>query len=78
MHDARETFKILVKALDTSDVVIGNMDGADPNSGTCWECGYAYAHAKPTILFRTDRRSRGDTTLRALQSHDVGLGYGTP
>jgi nucleoside 2-deoxyribosyltransferase len=35
------------------------MDGSDPDSGTCWECGYAYTK-KPIILFRTDFREAGD------------------
>jgi nucleoside 2-deoxyribosyltransferase len=40
------------------------MDGADPDSGTCWECGYAY-RKKPIVVFQTDFRmgfeSRNDT-----------------
>jgi nucleoside 2-deoxyribosyltransferase len=35
------------------------MDGTDPDSGTCWECGYAYGK-KPIVLFRTDFREAGD------------------
>jgi nucleoside 2-deoxyribosyltransferase len=31
------------------------MDGADPDSGTCWEVGYAY-RKKPIVLVRTDLR----------------------
>jgi nucleoside 2-deoxyribosyltransferase len=35
------------------------MDGADPDSGTCWEVGYAYGK-KPIVLVRTDmRRNQG-------------------
>jgi nucleoside 2-deoxyribosyltransferase len=36
------------------------MDGADPDSGTCWECGYAYGRKKPVVLFRSDLRGSGD------------------
>jgi nucleoside 2-deoxyribosyltransferase len=36
------------------------MDGADPDSGTAWECGYAYAKGKPVVLFRSDLRVSGD------------------
>jgi nucleoside 2-deoxyribosyltransferase len=32
------------------------MDGADPDSGTCWEVGYAYGSRKPIVLVRTDFR----------------------
>ena len=35
------------------------MDGPDPDSGTAWECGYAYGK-KPVILVRTDIRTRDD------------------
>jgi nucleoside 2-deoxyribosyltransferase len=46
--------------LDWADGVVAIMDGADPDSGTCWECGYAYATRKPVVLFRSDVRSSGD------------------
>ncbi len=46
--------------LDWADAVVAIMDGADPDSGTCWECGYAYATEKPVVLFRSDLRSSGD------------------
>jgi len=37
------------------------MDGPDPDSGTCWECGYAFTKI-PVVLFRTDFRQAGDAT----------------
>ena len=33
------------------------MDGPDPDSGTAWECGYAYGK-KPIVLVRTDIRTQ--------------------
>jgi nucleoside 2-deoxyribosyltransferase len=36
--------------------VVACLDGADPDSGTCWELGYAYARKKPSIVYRTDFR----------------------
>lgn len=36
------------------------MDGPDPDSGTCFECGYAYAKGKPVICYRTDFRGAGE------------------
>jgi nucleoside 2-deoxyribosyltransferase len=45
-----------VEGVDWADVVVANMDGPDPDSGTSWECGYAY-RKKPVILFRTDFRA---------------------
>ena len=47
--------------IDGSDAVIAIMDGPDPDSGTCFECGYAYAKNKPIFTVRTDFRKSGDT-----------------
>jgi nucleoside 2-deoxyribosyltransferase len=45
--------------LDWADGVVAIMDGADPDSGTSWEVGYAYGK-KPIVLVRTDiRRNAG-------------------
>jgi nucleoside 2-deoxyribosyltransferase len=53
------------------DVVVANMDGADPDSGTCWESGYA-RRKKSIIVFRTDFRVgyeiRGDA--HPAEQHD--------
>ena len=54
---ARAIFETDVQAIDAADVVVASMDGPDPDSGTCWECGYAYARKKPIVLFRTDFRA---------------------
>lgn len=48
--------------LNWADTIVAIMDGADPDSGTCWECGYAYAVKKPVVLFRSDLRSSGDAS----------------
>jgi nucleoside 2-deoxyribosyltransferase len=50
-----------VEGMDWTDVLVANMDGADPDSGTCWECGYAY-RKKPVILYRTDFRKVSDSS----------------
>ena len=49
-----------VAGLDWANGVVAIMDGADPDSVTCWECGYAYATKKPVVLFRSDLRGSGD------------------
>jgi hypothetical protein len=33
------------------------VDGLDPDSGTAWECGYAFGK-KPVVLVRTDFRAQ--------------------
>jgi nucleoside 2-deoxyribosyltransferase len=49
-----------LRGLDWAEGVVAIMDGADPDSGTSWECGYAYASRKPVVLFRSDLRGSGD------------------
>jgi nucleoside 2-deoxyribosyltransferase len=49
-----------LSGLDWADVLVAMMDGADPDSGTAWECGYAYGRSKPVVLFRSDFRGSGD------------------
>ena len=46
--------------LDWADGVVAIVDGPDPDSGTAWECGYAYGMGKPVVLFRSDLRDSGD------------------
>jgi len=58
---AQAIFAMDVEALDWADLVVACMDGPDPDSGTAWECGYAFAKGKPVVCFRTDFRICGDT-----------------
>ncbi len=46
-------------ALSEADVVVAIIDGADADSGTAWEMGYAYAQGIPVIALRTDFRQAG-------------------
>jgi len=52
---AKEIFVEDVAGIDWAEAVVANMDGPDPDSGTSWECGYAYGK-KPVIVFRSDFR----------------------
>ena len=58
---ARAIFEMDVEAVDWADMIVACMDGPDPDSGTAWECGYAYAKGKPIVCYRTDFRVTGDT-----------------
>jgi len=58
-RSAKAIFETDVAGLNQAQVLVANMDGPDPDSGTCWECGHAYGK-KPIILFRTDFREAGD------------------
>jgi nucleoside 2-deoxyribosyltransferase/predicted secreted protein len=48
-----------IQALEKSDIIIAIIDGADADSGTAWEMGYAYAQKKQVIALRTDFRRSG-------------------
>ena len=54
-EDAKGIFATDVGGIDWADGLVAIMDGADPDSGTCWEVGYAYGK-KPIVLVRTDMR----------------------
>jgi len=74
---AREIFADDVAGLDWAEVVVANMDGPDPDSGTCWECGYAYKK-KPIVVYRTDFRAADEPgkapyNLMLTESADIRL-----
>lgn len=54
--DLGKIFRSDVAGIDWAQLVLGNLDGADSDSGTCWELGYAYAKNKLTVVYRTDFR----------------------
>ena len=58
---AKAIFQSCVKGIDWADAIIACMDGPDPDSGTAWEVGYAYAKRKPIVCYRSDFRAVGDT-----------------
>ena len=54
-RDAIGIFAADVAGIDWAQALVAIMDGADPDSGTSWEVGYAY-RKKPIVLVRTDMR----------------------
>ena len=54
-----DIFSRHLAALGDTDIVVAVIDGADADSGTAWEMGYAYAHGIPVIAIRTDFRMAG-------------------
>lgn len=87
-HEPREKtasalFREDMVGLEWSEVVVACMDGADPDSGTCWECGYAYKK-KPILVFRTDFRAADEGGLSPFNlmlsesaDHVIKLPFGT-
>lgn len=49
-------FRMCVEGMDSSDAVVAMVEGAEMDSGTAWEMGYAYAKGMPVIGVRTDFR----------------------
>jgi nucleoside 2-deoxyribosyltransferase len=66
--DFGRIFRACVEHLDRADAVLAVLDGADPDSGTCWEAGYAYARGKPVIGWRTDWRPAEDGAANCMLS----------
>jgi len=46
-------------AIENADIIVAIIDGADADSGTAWEMGYAHALGKQIIAVRTDFRRTG-------------------
>jgi nucleoside 2-deoxyribosyltransferase len=63
VHDKTNRQKIIfdknLKGIERSDILVAVIDGADVDSGTAWEIGYAFAKGKPIFGLRTDFRSLG-------------------
>src|SRR6188472_1556790 len=57
--DAAGIFATDVGGIDWADGLVAIMDGPDPDSGTCWEVGYAFGVRKWIVLVRTDMRAMG-------------------
>ncbi len=49
-----------LNALKNADILLAIIDGADADSGTAWEMGYASSLGKKVIGLRTDFRRSGD------------------
>ncbi len=72
--DFHGAFEACRDAIDRCEVLVAILDGADADSGTAWECGYAYARAKPVIAVRSDFRGGEDSGLNLMlrrAAHDV-------
>jgi nucleoside 2-deoxyribosyltransferase len=52
----RKIFYADLAGLAWCDWVVAVLDGSDVDSGTAWECGYAYGRGKPVFGLRIDFR----------------------
>ena len=76
---AEDVFRMDVNAIDDSDVVVMLYHGNMSDSGTAWECGYAYATGKPVVVVQIGTLSnlmvhcsaRANVTMEELKSYDL-------
>jgi nucleoside 2-deoxyribosyltransferase len=59
--EGEDIYKTCLTGLRAAAIVVAILDGADADSGTCWECGYAASRDIPIVAVRTDFRISGDT-----------------
>ncbi len=63
-----KVFRYCITAIKKADLILCILDGADVDSGTCIEMGYAYACKKPIIGVRTDFRGSEDRGVNIMVS----------
>lgn len=68
-----------LKGIENSDIIVAVIDGADVDSGTAWEIGFAFAKAKPVLGLRTDFRTLGiEGTVNLMIEQSVVLCMSVP
>ncbi|MEJ5989763.1 nucleoside 2-deoxyribosyltransferase [Ramlibacter sp. PS3R-8] len=73
---AAHIYRANVAHIDACDAVAANLDffrGAEPDSGTCFEVGYAVARGKPVVGYVPDP---GTFAQRIRQRHPHAVGEG--
>ena len=68
----RHLFRKCLEAIDTADAMVAVLDGADADSGTAFEVGYAYARRVPVVGVRTDFRAGQDRGVNMMLSAAAG------
>ena len=73
---AAHIYRANVAHIDACDAVVANLDffrGAEPDSGTCFEVGYAVARGKPVVGYVPEAGSFAER-IRRRQPQAVGAG----
>ena len=73
---AAHIYRANVAHIDGCDAVLANLDffrGPEPDSGTCFEVGYAVARGKPVIGYLPEG---GSFAQRIRQRHPAAVGEG--
>lgn len=75
---SKDTFENDRKFIDWADAMVMLYHGAYSDSGTAWECGYAYAKGKPVVVVQLAQKSnlmvhegcRANISLEELKTYD--------
>jgi nucleoside 2-deoxyribosyltransferase len=73
---ARHIYQANIAHIERCDAVLANLDffrGPEPDSGTCFEVGYAVARGKPVVGYLPEQGSFAQR-IRARHPHAVGKG----
>jgi nucleoside 2-deoxyribosyltransferase len=73
---ARRIYQGNIARIEACDAVLANLDffrGAEPDSGTCFEVGYAVARGKPVVGYVPERGSFAER-IRRRHPQSVGAG----
>ena len=62
-------FDWCLNSINMADAVLAVFDGPDADSGTCIECGYAFARRIPIIGIRTDLRGSEVQGVNIMVEH---------
>lgn len=65
---ARKVFEQDVKAIDECDTVIAVYSSLYSDTGTAWECGYAYAKDKKVLINICKEESESKGTIKNIKS----------
>jgi nucleoside 2-deoxyribosyltransferase len=76
--DFEGCFRLCRQGVEEADAVVAILDGADADSGTCWECAYAYGRGIPVVAVRTDLRAGEDSGLNLMLSRSALAVVRTP
>lgn len=66
---SRDMFEHAIRSVSVCDAMLAILDGADADSGTCVEIGYAGALHKPIVGLRTDLRPSEDNGVNLMISN---------
>lgn len=71
---ARDIFEMDRSEIDKADVVVMLYYGVYSDSGTAWECGYAYAKGVPVVVVHVDETADSNLMVHMGCVTNISLG----